>query len=704
MNLQLMAALNTTYPTLIGGNTMGNTELNTENNTELNTNNMVNISENIIEKNFENSTKNIVENTTHNIFENNDPNRNETNNENNALNKNETNNEIYEAIGNIELEVFCKTYYARKKGKSHVIQGTVCQDYCSVTNLSENIQVVCVADGHGGKEYTKSDKGSYYACHVFTDLVSNIMQNNNSNNDNYNWLNVFKTPDFKKTFIDAWKKRVLEDYYDSSIDNSDKTESSQNIIRKYGTTFLFTIYAKDYFVIGQIGDGAILMSNDLGNNQLFKRHNDKYDSSTSSLVSNRAEYDFAIDIFEADYFNRILLSTDGIYDKLDTNDAFSLYEQELVTQVKDTGELKEPFTVQGIDVSNITRDDCTIALIKLADKNAIARNQNFNNNDSQNIDETEKIMDNIDWAAKGFENVNFYRHVNGLTIYEGKYMDKDVEIHLYDSEIEQFSLDINTAKLLKPEEIIALNEFQTAYIYSVPDNFHRVATLIDSGDHLEKHYSINTNDLENEELIDNFYTNNFWLSFYEQMIALDKELNELHIAVKSYFTECLFVSNDNNIMILSGAIKNDTCVANSKSQLETVDISNPYIQQLLAKFSIIGSLSCEEMAIPIFATQSQGQNIYMLHNFSEKVLLGKVIYNKEKNMFGLWNGTDSTWILDNGKNNEKKHENIKEIPAGGVIKLNKDQIFYLQTAINTEDESTEVTNGNVKYQIKMLRR
>ena len=83
----------------------------------------------------------------------------------------------YEAFGAQVLEKSCATYYARKKGRSHVENHTVCQDYCLVENLDESTQVVCVADGHGGEAYTKSDVGSRIACTVFFELVRIIKQN-----------------------------------------------------------------------------------------------------------------------------------------------------------------------------------------------------------------------------------------------------------------------------------------------------------------------------------------------------------------------------------------------------------------------------------------------------------------------------------------------------------------------------------------------
>ena len=129
---------------------------------------------------------------------------------------------------------------------------------------------------------------TYYACTVFLNLIKNIKNNSKKTNNEDLWTEVLKTSDFKKEYIKQWKQAVLSDY---NMDNN-INESDQVIIKKYGTTFLFTIYAKDKYIVGQLGDGAILLSNGSAQNQLFKRHVVKTSPATSSMASGRAEYAF----------------------------------------------------------------------------------------------------------------------------------------------------------------------------------------------------------------------------------------------------------------------------------------------------------------------------------------------------------------------------------------------------------------------------
>ncbi len=569
----------------------------------------------------------------------------------------------YESLGKKILEKHCETYYARKKGKSHVENGTVCQDYCLVENIGSDIQIVCIADGHGGEAYTKSDKGSYYACSVFVEFLKTIKANYEKKKDIGLWIDVLRTADFKKAYLQMWKQTVVEDY---KKENNNTTENVQSIVKKYGTTFLFVVVCPEYYVVGQLGDGAILLSNKEGQHQLFKRHSVKTSSATSSLASNRAEFAFVIDIYEKKYFSNVLMSTDGIYDKLDTDNAFFLYEEDLLQQIKENGELKSPFVVSDIDVSNISKDDCTIALI--------VQNQ-----------KEEKIMLD-DYSELGFENIRFLRYSKGVSILEGEKQGKKFEIHAVSTIQGELDCEIQSVKLLKSEQIVKINGKAVAFIYEIPERCHRVAALVDSGEHLEKRYWFNDNEVsvDDDSVTGGLFSNEYWLSFYEQLISLEEELKTIKVSINDCANESMFITDKNEIVILSDVLSRE------KDRVNTTSIN-----RLLSRFSIIGKLSCGKISIPLFETITQGQSIAMLHVLSERKVLCKVIYNSDKKIFGLWNVTGFAWNLESGKR--------KNIPEQGVMRLNKDQVFYVAPDGFEKNPDAEFVDGYAKYQVKMLR-
>ena len=571
---------------------------------------------------------------------------------------------LYESVGIKALEGYCKTYYARKKGKSHIENGTVCQDYCLVENIEDDIQIICLADGHGGEAYIKSDKGSYYACNVFLELIKEIKSNCDQRKNTSTLIDVLRNQNFKKVYIQSWKQAVVEDY---RKENTESNESVQTIIKKYGTTFLFTVVCKDYLVVGQLGDGAIMLSNECGQHQLFKRHTIKTTSATSSLASNRAEFAFVIDVYERKYFSSILLSTDGIYDKLDTDNAFSLYEKDLVKQIEEYGELKQPFMVSGIDVSDISKDDCTISLVRLSEKAVPIISTEIN--------------------GLGYENIKFVRYVKGLLVLEGEKQGKKVEIHISKMTEEEITCELKSVRLIKSKQLLKINNELYAFVYELPDNWHRVGELVDSGEHLEKRYWFNSNEWITEEDSSSVseYSNEYWLSFYEQILSLEDELLVLKMSTKEYLNESLFITKDNEIAILSDGLT--ICK-------EGIRCSS--IRRLLSRFSIIGKLTCGKISIPLFETVTQGQSIAMLHLVTEKKVLCKVIYNNEKKILGLWNATSDSWNIESGKR--------KSIPEQGVMRLNKDQYFYVVTDGANINPDAEFVDGYAKYQVKILRR
>ena len=234
---------------------------------------------------------------------------------------------------------------ARMRGRSHKENGTPCQDYC-LCEQAGDLFVVCAADGHGGEEYIFSDLGSEIACESLVRTVKDVYGGD---------MGVFARKAFRDAVIENWKKDVLDFH-------GDEIPTRAGVLKKYGTTLLFAIVGEKEIALGQIGDGAILLFDDHGRHQLFVQNGVKITSSTSSLVSSRAEYAFISACFPRNLFPCILLSTDGIYDRLDTGDAFHMYGQARIRDLKEHGTLREPFAVEGIDVSDYTWDDCTAVL------------------------------------------------------------------------------------------------------------------------------------------------------------------------------------------------------------------------------------------------------------------------------------------------------------------------------------------------------
>ena len=280
-----------------------------------------------------------------------------------------------------------------------------------------------------------------------------------------------------------WRERVIKDYGEHE-DASALNESQ--IVDKYGTTVLFAVITDKKYILGQLGDGAILMCNNDGQYQLFSRLR-KTSPTTRSMASSTAEFSLITGVFSRDMFNILLLSTDGIYDVFSKNAYFLLYGQELVRQAEEYQELLSPFTVRDpfqkeyIELSEETTDDCTIAL---AISGRLCRQY-------------------ADILLQRYfpEKVSFSRAVNGAEFYDIYVGETYYDIHVLDEGVflADSKPDFYSCEILDP---VDYGKLETGYgrsifIYKRPAGFVSIQVLLDRYKHLEKRYELD--DAEDEE-------------------------------------------------------------------------------------------------------------------------------------------------------------------------------------------------------------
>lgn len=568
----------------------------------------------------------------------------------------------YESFGEVNTENGYKTFYARKKGRSHIANGTLCQDYCLVKNIGTEIQIVAIADGHGGETYVKSDIGSRIACELLYDFAYGAQKHSGTLKQKNLWLDIFLTNTFKRSFIQTWKTKVLQDYKENE-DTINETESA--IIKKYGTTLIFGVFTNEKIVIGQLGDGAVLLFDEHDKFQLFKRHDVKVSSATSSLVSGRAEYAFITECYDRNCFPYILLSTDGIYDKLDTSDAFHIYGKYLVNQQETLGTIEVPFNVdEKLDVSEITKDDCSIVLVK---------------NEAYKVDETAYKA-----LLTQYDCLKFCRKISGIEIYYAEKNGERFTIHIVEN-LPSFQYKDNVKlNILRPIEKKQIGA-KIIFVYPFEDGRVSVKELIEMGEHLEKRYDFNKSEIIADDNLkdENFYGNVFWMQFYEYLFTLRDSLQICNLTLKKFAFESSFFSSDGVLTFYEDALENVPMIKCEKQSV--IDLLEQY-------FSIIGKIKCGKVEVPLYKCNAQGQNIDMLHYKTTKKSLGRVIYNQDKQIYGLWNTSGTDWILVN----EKK----KCVSAQGVLRLNRNHTILIKTEdIDDITDIIETKDGFVQYEV-----
>ena len=553
-------------------------------------------------------------------------------------------------------------YSVRKQGRAHVLTGKVCQDFYANERIDEETLVLTVADGHGGSDYVKSDVGARLACQTFIDIVRSIRYRlYRPEYDGDSLSDVLQTPEFKDTFLKAWQSAVLRDY---ARDTSEELPQSA-VVRRYGTTFLFAVMTRDAYILGQLGDGAVFLFNRQGQGQLFKRHSPKLDSTTSSLSSSRAKYAFVINAYDRGSFPAVLLSTDGIYDKLDAGDSFQVYASQLLQQAERHRSLPHPFSFGKYDISAISTDDCTVTFA-LSKQEGRAFAPSF----------PEGIFT---------QPARFERFCDPIEIYRNTWNGTEVEIHAVGAAWYQGAPEKDTvlryARILLPLAVVSLPGDRRSFFYSSRPELFRMSELIEHGEHLEKRYPWNRKDEVEEEDAHTsafFASNLFWLKVYESVLALKKELEEKELYVLPSFFEQAFVSEQGDLYICSDALCSASVVSSADAEgSDNVTVSwekqDGIFQRWFDCFSIMGKLSYGEVSIPLFrcpqSGRNRGQKICLLDPPDSTEPLCRVVFNERKNIYALWNISGRLWELESETN--------KTIAPNAVLRLESNSRFFL---------------------------
>lgn len=565
--------------------------------------------------------------------------------------------------GLLSFEDNNKIYYARKRGSDHLVTGKPCQDYVLAHSFSDYLHMVAVADGHGGEKYTHSESGSRIACECLVLVINQMLTHTPCWTDTVekNLIRTFQSYEFKRFFINCWRKAVIEDYLQH---NPEDKSNPVSIIRKYGTTLLFALITPNTYILGQLGDGAIwLFNSNCADGQLFKRHNPKSGPKTGSLASGQSIFAFYIDAYSRDTFGNVLLSTDGIYDKLDFADNFGKFAQGLTSELSATNAVSNPFCIDDIDVSQKTKDDCTIALICTQN---VPRKNNL-----------EKLL------AAGYGDINCVRTWDQIEIFTAMKEDQEYDIHVVDAfECGKVAGDNLPCNLILPEETIMLTNNRIAFAYHKTEGIS-LAELFECGETLEK--KIRGLDDDEEGEANEGYSNHFWMQIYEKVVALENALISGSLGLVPYFVKEMKITVDGQIVLFQDML--------IKHGGATICRISDTVRDMLG---LLGKIICGSSCAPLYKCVAQGQNICALHTKEETIPMCKVRYNEEKRVFGLKNISNTSWM------ERKKSGKIRTINQGGVIKLDHD-LKFLAVCEDQEISSTaEVEGGYASYEVQIF--
>lgn len=164
-----------------------------------------------------------------------------------------------------------KAFHMSERGESHLHDGRVCQD-SSASFSDECGTVAVVSDGHGGRDYVRSQIGSAMACEAAVKYIRQLFENISPEA-------FLAEPDMMLTQLEAaiindWNESVRSHYEanpftEEELDCVSKKagaayRSGHRIEQAYGATLIAAAVTRDYWFGIQIGDGKCAAFDEAG--------------------------------------------------------------------------------------------------------------------------------------------------------------------------------------------------------------------------------------------------------------------------------------------------------------------------------------------------------------------------------------------------------------------------------------------------------
>jgi len=229
-------------------------------------------------------------------------------------------------------------FAVKARGTSHIEKEIPCQDACTAQlGLNKTVGVACVADGHGGNKYFRSDRGSKFAVQVaektLFDFCGTLAREKKA------FFSLKSSPKIKdddipsklkqleRNIIFQWRNAVLKDYTENPMSDTEKTICNENNINPdddpanfmfiYGTTLLAGLVSDSFWFVIQIGDGlCVVLENEENIITPIEEDERLAFGRTTSLCDNNAIDNFR-ECFGLSKIDGFTVATDGIADSFE---------------------------------------------------------------------------------------------------------------------------------------------------------------------------------------------------------------------------------------------------------------------------------------------------------------------------------------------------------------------------------------------------
>ena len=199
-------------------------------------------------------------------------------------------------------------------GYSHLKKNVVCQDYSDLI-IKDGLLIVTACDGHGGKIYVRSDKGSKVASDAIINIIESIGKEQLVNLIKNNRLNKIKLE-----ILCKYNELIEQHYSENPFSEEELQDLTKEEIFKlkcnfhiaYGSTLNAVVKVDDYYLCMQVGDGGVFLLLEENIVNAFVENDDNVANLTQSLCGDKVIDNFFIKAFLKNEYKGVLICTDGI--------------------------------------------------------------------------------------------------------------------------------------------------------------------------------------------------------------------------------------------------------------------------------------------------------------------------------------------------------------------------------------------------------
>jgi len=250
----------------------------------------------------------------------------------------------------------------KAQGVSHIEKDIPCQDSAdAILGLNNTIGIACVADGHGGNKYFRSDRGSNLAVSIalrsLADFYGSVaikktvfFDRKISNEDIKKIDMQSKLKQLEANIIYKWRNAVLEDIKNNPLTEAETEICSDNHIQGddpviYGTTLLAALVSDSLWFVMHIGDGlCVVLENEENVYCPIKGDERLAFGRTTSLCDNDSINNFR-ESYGFSQISGLTVATDGMADSFEPErylqfnkelyDKFSHFPEKTEAELKD---------------------------------------------------------------------------------------------------------------------------------------------------------------------------------------------------------------------------------------------------------------------------------------------------------------------------------------------------------------------------------